>query len=354
MININEHWKNHPDFQYLFWGIVVLIGTFLCMFVLMFFWGGNAALKYSILILCGGLHLSCYCFRKYQSFSTEKADTIDVKDKPYILYLRSFNDDSETDDPFISVGQFYTEEEILVTSLEDVGMAVAIGIPGEQAPPLGAKRIYVSDNKWQDKVQELSGDARLIVFRFGITKGLRWEWDHCLNKITDISKLLLIVPVSIASDQENIDSLVAKIKKHRENIICERIDGSQTLNIGSIGLILYFEKTDDNKYLLKQIHKLKDWNQSKLKRVYYWKAFWNIRPEKGEHYLAFDVEEDANGRNALKYYLEPILSRFDITIENENEAKWSFRFIQVTVYFIVIALAYLVVVIIAGRLGYKL
>ena len=70
--------------------------------------------------------------------------------------------------------------------------------------------------------------------------------------------------------------------------------------------------------------------------------------------MAFDVEEDANGKNALKYYLEPILSRFGITIENENEAKWSFRFIQVTIYFFVIVLAYLAVVIIAGRLGYKL
>lgn len=349
---MNDFWERFPGIQYQFWGIAVLLGTFLCIYLLLYFFWGSAGFKYSILIFCAGLHLSYYCFRKCKSFSKEKVDDIDFKDRPYILYLRSFNDDYVTDDPFTLAGQFYTEEEILVTSLESVGMTVAIGRPGEQAPPLGAKRIYVFDDQWQEKVQELSGDARLIVFRFGNTKGLRWEWDHCLSGIRDISKLLLVVPASIASDQESVNLFITNIKEQRNDVLCEVIDCSQILNIGSIGLILYFEEREDNKYLLKQIHKLKDWKQSRLKRAYYWKAFWNIRPEKRDYFLAFCVEEKANGINALKYYLEPILGRFNILLY--DDADRMFRFVQVMVYLFVIIMASMAAVLIAGRFGYKL
>ena len=304
-------------------------------------------LYFSIVISGLGLHYSRYCFRKYKSFFTDKIDEADFKDKPYILYLRSFNDDSETGVPIKSSGRYFTEEEFLVFSLEQLGTAIAIGRPGESAPPLGAKRFYISEDQWQDKVQELSADARLVIFRFGKTEGLKWEWDYCLNAIEDISKLLIIVSDSIASDQESVNLIVTSIKEQRNDVLCEEIDCSQTLNIGSIGFIIYFEKNEDNNYLLKQIRKPSGWKQSKLKRAYYWKAFNHICPDSRDYFLAFCVEKDAKGKNALKYYLEPILNRFNIPLYNDEENYyWRYRFVQVKVYFFAILLLNIVLMII--------
>ena len=80
-----------------------------------------------------------------------------------VVYLRSFLDDKITSQskqdpamPFIRDNDFLeTEEEALAKVLQEVGPFVAIGIPGEELPELGAARTYVGDAEWKAVVSGL-------------------------------------------------------------------------------------------------------------------------------------------------------------------------------------------------------
>ena len=355
MENKKNFWENLTRNQFLYLGIAILIAAILGVFVILKYFWGTYGYQYSVLLFSFGYGLFYFCFRKYQSFSIDQSiDNIDdIKDEPYILYLRSFNDDSETSVPIKSSGMYYTEEEILVSSLEKLGTAVAIGRPGEPAPPLGAKRIYVSDDQWQDKVRQMSADARLVIFRLGETEGLKWEWDYCLDTIEDLSKLLLVVPETMTSEQESMDQLVSKIKKQRNDVQCEELDISQPLEIGSIGMIIYFEKNKDGTFSVKQTHDISDGKTFKVQFAYFGKAFRNIRPETRDYYIGFRIN-DSLGVNQFiktKIILEPVFNRFNLSPYNEKLASWMFRIIQAAVYIFVTCLVLMTVLIILGLLG---
>lgn len=341
--------------QFLYVGIAGMILSILCSIIGAYFyfylnWCQTLGFQVMICLPIMGASFLFYCIRKYQAFLIEKDNAdFDIKDNPYILYLRSFNDDAETDKPqLVDRIAFYTEEEILVISLKKLGKAVAIGRPGEKAPPLGAKRIYVSDEQWQDKVQELSADARLVIFRLGETEGLKWEWNYCLDAIEDISKLLLVVPASMISEQGRIDQLVASISKQRDDILCNKIDIFQPVNICSIGLLLYFEKNEDGTYSLKQTRGMNDLRQF-TDFAYFKKAFFNARPKASDFYMTFCFWGYTFA--SMRYYLEPIFNRFNISPFNEKLASWMFRIIQAGVYFIVADIVILTVLITGGLLG---
>ena len=79
-------------------------------------------------------------------YRQRKSISVDLDD-PFVLYLRSFQDDDKTRKspaPFTSLGR--TEEELLVELLFDISPVVAIGNPRDKSLPLGAARIYVDDS----------------------------------------------------------------------------------------------------------------------------------------------------------------------------------------------------------------
>lgn len=354
---MKEFFEKLTGVQFLYVGIAGMVLSILCSLIGAYLhfntiWFHTLGFQVMICLPIMGASFLFYCIRKYQSFLSEKDDDFDINKDPYILYLRSFNDDVETDKPqLVDRIAFYTEEEILVVSLKKLGKAVAIGRPGEKAPPLGAKRIYVSDDQWQDKVRELSTDARLVIFRLGETEGLKWEWNYCLDAIEDISKLLLVVPASMISEQNRIDQLVASVSKQRRDILCNRIDIFQPLNICSIGLLLYFEKNEDGTYTLKQTRGMNDLNQFS-DFAYFKKAFFNTRPKASDFYMTFCFWGYTFA--SMRYYLEPIFNRFNISPFNEKLAYWMFRIIQAVVYFFVADIVILTILIICGLLGMKL
>jgi len=112
------------------------------------------------------------------------ADEILANDpRPPILYLRSFANET-------LVGE---EEEAIARALEDVGPLVAVGRPGERLPPLGAARMYLTDDSWQGKVEEQMDRARIILVAAGDTPGLGWELRQCAQ-LADPTKLVIMVP----------------------------------------------------------------------------------------------------------------------------------------------------------------
>ncbi|MBR0237643.1 MAG: hypothetical protein IJQ39_06115 [Thermoguttaceae bacterium] len=342
MENKKNFWEKLTPKQYLYLGyaslFISILSTILFLILnanLINMGRTGSYLKYVLVPFSLGWPLFFFCIRKFKSFSVDKETDIDINGKSYILYLRSFNDDFETNKPLVGA-DFNTEEEILVKSLKNLGMVVAIGRPSEPAPPLGAKRIYVSNDQWQDKVQELSADARLVVLRLGETEGLKWEWEFCLDTIEDISKLLLIVPASISSNQDYIDQLVLKIKKQRNDIRCGKLDFSRPLNIGTIGEILYIEKNEDNTYSIKQIRGISLWEAIKGPFVLYWKIFLNKRPNNREFYIGLCNLALFSKYLKLQIYLEPIVyklnpSSFDEKVTNLCCSIF-FRFFQVLFY----------------------
>jgi len=126
---------------------------------------------------------------------------------PLVLYLRSFRDDRITAQPadfnnylmaVLNPGVFVlTEEEQLADALEDVGRFVAIGEPGEALPALGAERLYVGADAWQQTVMHMMAQSRLIVLRTGLSKGLWWEVQRAVELVPPQHILFVVSYVGV-------------------------------------------------------------------------------------------------------------------------------------------------------------
>jgi hypothetical protein len=113
--------------------------------------------------------------------------------RPLILYLRSF----QFDRSWTPEGQPWkmrsTYEEHLARALGRLGPFVAIGRPGEPLPELGAVRLYVEDDRWQQEVRRLMARAGAVVLTAGQSQGLKWELQEAVARL-DPQRLLIFVP----------------------------------------------------------------------------------------------------------------------------------------------------------------
>jgi len=128
-------------------------------------------------------------WRRSRQYGALGADEAMARDpRPPVLYLRSFADDGEVligEQPWwlrlgAAIAAPVSPEQEIAELLAAVGPVVAIGKPGEPLPELGAARLYVSNDQWQGKVQELMKKARLVVVRRGGSPGLLWEIEQAL------------------------------------------------------------------------------------------------------------------------------------------------------------------------------
>jgi hypothetical protein len=122
-----------------------------------------------------------------------------------VLYLRSFQDDSEIKlyargtDGRILLERLVkiTLEELVTDHLWGYGPVLAIGdsqVKGN-APTLGAVRDY--DPSWQENVTDLIQRASMIVAIVGATHGLFWEIDKVMSLGLRWKLVLLLPPVPI-------------------------------------------------------------------------------------------------------------------------------------------------------------
>jgi DNA-binding transcriptional regulator YhcF (GntR family) len=124
--------------------------------------------------------------------------------KPFVLYLRSFSNDSDMRRiEWIGIGDekdllinlrhsWRTDEEQLVAALQPVGQVVALGHPGEQLPMAGARRLYCTQEAWQDTVVYLMERARLVVLWVGTSSGLMWELSQALFRMPPTRVVLIV------------------------------------------------------------------------------------------------------------------------------------------------------------------
>jgi hypothetical protein len=119
--------------------------------------------------------------------------------RPHTLYLRPFQFDRSwaPQDPFRMPR---TYEEHFARVLGKFGPFVAIGRPGEPLPELGAGRVYVEDDVWQQRVQELMENAAVVLLTVGDSGGLQWELEQAVA-LAGPERLLLFVPFGSSPDQ---------------------------------------------------------------------------------------------------------------------------------------------------------
>jgi TM2 domain-containing membrane protein YozV len=90
-----------------------------------------------------------------------------------VLYLRSFKHDAIAGRvEYLDTG---SDEEQLTAVLRRIGPVVAVGNPSERQVTLGASRIYLSDDEWQDWVKSQMLAAAVVIFRASDTDAFWWE-----------------------------------------------------------------------------------------------------------------------------------------------------------------------------------
>ena len=146
--------------------------------------------------------------RELRPMTTETVHSID---RAPVLYLRSFEDDQRG----ARIKGSLTEEEHLAKVLSQFGPFVAIGRPGEALPEAGATRVYVGDANWQSAVEELLGNANLVIVRTGRTMGLGWEVERAV-RILRPQQLVLLVDNSreLRNILERISHVHPQVRRH--------------------------------------------------------------------------------------------------------------------------------------------
>jgi hypothetical protein len=136
---------------------------------------------------------------------TKDAVTVLAKDRRApVLYLRSFEDEDLIDPTLSSLFSIHAfrfrppfvqhrYEASLTDTLRQLGPVVCIGKPGEVYPEIGAARVYVSEDNWQDVVKYFLAHSAAVVFTVGRTKSLWWEINTALS-IVPPERLLFFFP----------------------------------------------------------------------------------------------------------------------------------------------------------------
>jgi hypothetical protein len=68
-----------------------------------------------------------------------------------------------------------SDEEQMSEVLRRIGPVIAVGNPSERRVSLGANRIYLRDDEWQDWVKSQMRAAALVMFRASDTEAFWWE-----------------------------------------------------------------------------------------------------------------------------------------------------------------------------------
>jgi hypothetical protein len=146
------------------------------------------------------------------------ADRVLVEDvRPPIVFLRPFGVDrveigkrmSSRVRISLREGFELTYEERLARTLRKVGRLVAVGDPTEGLPLLGAARTYATDEDWQERVDELTARASVVLLHAGESAGLGWEVRHVIE-LGAPERLILSLPLDAGrkepSRQERYDA----------------------------------------------------------------------------------------------------------------------------------------------------
>ena len=122
-----------------------------------------------------------------------------LKNESYrpVVFLRSFRDEDAGVAPKNPYWSLVTSrvrlEEVVAGQLAALGPSVAIGVPGERVPRLGAMRAYFADADWQAAIRKWTDRAVLSVVMAGTSPSVAWELDY-LVKSGRAPEVLMVLP----------------------------------------------------------------------------------------------------------------------------------------------------------------
>jgi hypothetical protein len=96
-------------------------------------------------------------------------------EKPFILFLRSFQMQSTIKDD-------NAHEILLVNNFDDKINWIAVNDSREIFQRGGSQRLYLGNDEWEQKVEELMERASYIFLMYFQTPGIRWEMDRIIKK----------------------------------------------------------------------------------------------------------------------------------------------------------------------------
>lgn len=132
--------------------------------------------------------------------------TLQNDTRPYFLYLRGFDEDAlRVDTSLVRRGflHLFTPlgrprfEEVLVQYLSLYGPVIAISPRRNRLADLGAAKISLSDDSWQDQVREWVQDARAVVMAgtpSEVRPGLEWEMEYIATRVDRPPVMLVLAP----------------------------------------------------------------------------------------------------------------------------------------------------------------
>lgn len=126
------------------------------------------------------------------------------ENEKFYLFLRGFNDDTPFGSKDAQEKEKFNESVFAETIDYALGIPIcALGMTKEIDSPIGAKRIYVDDNTWQEKVLELMNKAERIFILVNDRSSCIWEIEQSIS--------LLDKTVFIADNRERYQEVKARM-----------------------------------------------------------------------------------------------------------------------------------------------
>lgn len=177
--------------------------------------GAGGPVETHLAISVGSLVAAAIVWQMARRGHIMRAPELLAKDeRRFVLYLRSFHDDdlriwtaglgSRSVFDLLLGPRAELFEEVVRGRLAKVGPVIAVGEPGEWAPPPAASREYLEPSKWSGDVEGWLNDASIIVLAVGRTPGVRWELER-IRALNHFGKLVLLLPP--LSERELADRL---------------------------------------------------------------------------------------------------------------------------------------------------
>lgn len=115
--------------------------------------------------------------------STRRKEDVLNANKPFVLYLRGFeNDNYSSKFKIESQGKYISFSEYnLVKEMKSRIPVYAVGMTKETYSPVGADRVYLDDSTWKDDVRELMVAADKIVILVDDKENCIWEIEQTYN-----------------------------------------------------------------------------------------------------------------------------------------------------------------------------
>jgi hypothetical protein len=146
-----------------------------------------------------------------------------------VLFLRSFEDDqvslertsipplARLVDPAFALAHL---EGVIETCLS-LGPVIAIGRPGDLAPPVGASRLYVPNDAWRKVVLGLMDEAALVVVATSRSQGVIWEIEQLIER-QHLDKTVFVVSPAYAGEWRFVAELLSRLLREANVALASR------------------------------------------------------------------------------------------------------------------------------------